>query len=289
MKKVLSFLTILLLVASPSFAQEAITLSDSLADWNYSWVAGLSGSQASYSNWSQGGVNNISVLANSKLSAKYREDRFAYGFLLVTRYGKFRTENQGTRKIVDRLLIKNRFLYDLSETGDYSLFGNVNFRTQFDEGFDYGAGPGGEDLLISRFMAPAYFMQNAGVAYTPVDYFSFEAGLAMKQTIVTDEDLQPLYGLDEGQTLRNEAGVTLGSSYEQFITPDILLSTSIETFTNVSRPVSRTDVYFSSELTGQVNDIINTSLRVDLVYDDDFSEDLQVLQILSLSISFMLM
>lgn len=288
MKKIFSVLTILLFMASQSYAQETITLSDSLeAGWSYSWIAGLNGSQASYSNWSQGGVNNISVLGNSRFSAKYKEEPFSYGFLIATRYGRSRIEDQGTRKTDDKLSIRNRFLYDLSE--HYSLFGNVNFRTQFDEGFDYGAGPGGEDLLISRFMAPAYFSQSAGLAYMPSDYFSFEAGLAMKQTIVTDEELQPIYGLDEGQTLRNEAGVALGASYEQSIAPDILFSTSVETFTNVSRPVSRTDVYFSSQLTGQVNNLISTSLQVDLVYDDDFSEDWQVLQVLSLGISFMLM
>lgn len=290
MKKILSVITILLFMASQSYAQETISLNDSLATgWNYSWIAGLNGSQASYSNWSQGGVNNISVLGNSRFSAKYKEEPFAYGFLFATRYGRSRIEDQGTRKTDDKLSIRNRFLYDLSETGNYSLFGNVNFRTQFDEGFDYGAGPGGEDLLISRFMAPAYFSQSAGLAYMPSDYFSFEAGLAMKQTIVTDEDLQPIYGLDEGQSLRNEAGVAMGASYEQSVAPNILLSTSVETFTNVSRPVSRTDVYFSSQLTGQVNNLISTSLQVDLVYDDDFSEDLQVQQVFSLGISFMLM
>lgn len=289
MKKILSFLTILLITASYSYAQETISLSDSLSGWNYSWIAGLNGSQASYSNWSQGGVNTISVLANSRFSTKYREERYGYGFLINTRYGRSRIEDQGTRKTDDKLSVRNRFLYDLSERGDYSLFGNVNFRTQFDDGYEYGAGPDGGDVLISGFMAPAYFMQSAGLAYTPSDYFSFEAGLAMKQTIVTDEDLQTLYGLDEGQTLRNEAGVVLGAAYEQSIASDILWSASVETFTNVSRAVSSTDINFSSELTARVNDIISTSLRVDLAYDDDFSEELQVQQVLSLGVSFMLM
>lgn len=289
MKKTLSFITILLIMSSYSYAQETISLSDSLSGWNYSWVAGLNGSQASYSNWSQGGVNTISVLANSRFSTKYRDEQYGYGFLINTRYGRSRIEDQGTRKTDDKLSIRNRFLYDLSETGNYSIFGNVNFRTQFDEGYEYGAGPDGGDVLISGFMAPAYFTQSAGLAYTPSDYFSFEAGLAMKQTIVTDDDLQTLYGLDEGESLMNEAGLALGAGYEQSVANDILWSASVETFTNVSRAVSRTDVNFSSELTASVNDIINTSLRVDLAYDDDFSEELQVQQVLSLGISFMLM
>lgn len=290
MKKILSVLIILALAVSHSYAQENINLSDTLkTGWNYSWVAGLNGSQASYSNWSQGGVDNISVLGNSRFSAKHIGAPFSYGFLVNTRYGRSRIENQGTRKTDDKLAVRNRFLYDLSETSNYSLFGNVNFRTQFDEGYDYGAGPDGGDLLISGFMAPGYFSQTAGLAYTPSDYFNFEAGLSMQQTIVTDEELRTLYGLDQDQTLRNEAGLALGASYEQAVTNDILLSTSVETFTNVNRAVSRTDFLFSSELTGQINEIISTSLRVDLAYDDDFSKELQVQQVLSLGVSFMLM
>lgn len=290
MKKIVYLLTVLLFAANHSHAQDTITLSDTLSGWNFSWIAGLNGSQAAYSNWSQGGVDNISILASSTFSSKYRSGRYAYGLLLATRYGRSRIEDQGTRKTDDRLSIRNRFLYDLSETGgNYSLFGNVNFRTQFDEGFEYGAGPAGEDLLISRFMAPAYFTQSAGLAYTPADYFSFEAGLAMKQTIVTDDALQPLYGLDAGQTLRNEAGLALGIIFERAIAPNVFLSTGIETFTNMIRPVSRTDVYFTSQLTGRVNNIISTSLGVDLAYDDDFSEELQVLQVLSLGVSLALM
>lgn len=289
MKKTAFLLTILLSAASHLHAQETITLSDSLSGWNYSWIAGLNGSQASYSNWSQGGVNNISILANSAFSGKYSNGRYAYGFLLSTRYGKSRIEDQGTRKTSDLLSIRNRFLYDLSETGNYSLFGNINFRTQFDEGFEYEAGPAGEDLLISRFMSPAYFTQNAGLAYTPPGYFTFEAGLGMKQTIVTDDDLQTLYGLDAGQTIGNEAGLVLGISYEQAVASNVLLSAGIETFTNMIRPVSQTDVFFTSQLTARVTNVLTTSLLVDLAYDDDFSEELQVQQILSLGVSFVLM
>lgn len=290
MKKLFPLFAVLMLTASQLHAQETIIISDTLSGWDYGWMAGLNGSQAAYSNWSQGGVNSISVTGNSTLTAKFRDGQFAYGFLLATRYGKSKIEDQGTRKTDDRFSIRNRFLYDLSRgDGHYSLYGDLNFRTQFDKGFEYGAAPDGGDILISRFMAPAYFTEGAGLAYTPSDYFSFEAGLALKQTIVTDDDLETLYGLDDGKTLRNEAGLTLGASYEQAIAPDFVLSSSVETFTNVNQAISSTDIYFSNQLTGKVNDLINTSLRVDLVFDDDFSEEVQVLQVLSLGVSFILM
>src|SRR5699024_12213027 len=112
-----------------------------------------------------------------------------YGALLNTRYGKSKIEGEGTRKTDDLLFIKNRFLYDLAKNeSDFSLFGNVDFRTQFDRGFDYGAADDGGDVLISKFMAPGYLSENVGIAYIPNDIYSFEAGIGMKQTFVSEED-----------------------------------------------------------------------------------------------------
>lgn len=289
MRKLL-FVLFAVIIVTEANAQETIIVPDSLSGWSQSWVAGLNGSQAAYSNWSQGGVNNIAVTGNSSLSAKHRLGRFGYGFLLVTRYGKSKIEDQGVRKTSDLLSLKNRFLYDLVKKGSpYSAYANINFRTQFDKGFDYGAGPAGGDVLISRFMAPAYFQQGVGIAYQPVDYFKAEAGLALKQTIVTDDDLVTLYGLEAGNNIKNEGGFTLGLAFEQAVAPDFLLSSSVDTFTNVTKAVSSTDVYFSNELTGKVNDLISTSLRFDLAYDDDFSNEVQLMQTLSLGVSFILM
>jgi hypothetical protein len=291
MKKLSPLLLILILAftANQLKAQEVISLPDSISGWNYGWVAGLNGSQASYSNWSQGGVNNISVNGNSTLSGKYREGRFAYGTLLNTRYGKSRIENLGIRKTDDILSFRNRFLYDLIEKGsNWSLYGDIDFRTQFDEGFEYGEEADDPDVLISNFMSPAYFDQNAGIAYIPSDQFSLTAGVGMKQTIVTDDDLETVYGLDEGETIRNEAGFTLGASYEQALVTNFLLSSSVESFWNANGPISDTDIYFSNQLTGKINSFMNTSIRLDLVYDEDFSDEVQVLQVLSLGVSFIL-
>ena len=63
-------------------------------------------------------------------------------------------------------------------------------------------------------------------------------------------------------------------------------SSSIQTFTNFNTGINSTDVLFSNKLIGRVNSYINTNLSLDLVYDDDFSKEIQVAQILSLGISY---
>lgn len=272
-----------------SIAQNAPSVPDSLSGWSQSWEVGLTGSQASYSNWSQGGVNNIAATGSSDFIAKYRQNRFSYSFQLVTRFGQARIQDEGVRKTDDRLAVRNRFLYDLAEEdSDFKLFSNINFRTQFAEGFNYGGGADGENILISNFMAPGYFTQNAGLAYVPTDNFSFEGGLGLQQIIVRDEALSTTYGLPEGDTFRNEAGLTLAAAYNMRLATNLSWSTSLESFTNLNKAVSSTDVYFLNQITGRINRFMNASLRFDIVYDDDFSKEVQVAQILSVGVSFIL-
>ena len=289
MKLHLLILALTFTAANTAQSQD-VAIPDSLDGWDLNWVAGLNGSQAAYSNWSQGGVNNISFTGNSTFLATYKKERFSYIYELGTRYGQAKIDGEGVRKTDDRLSVKNRFLFDLGDEseGDFKLFGNFNFRTQFSKGYEYGEGPDGGDILISDFMAPGYLSENAGLAYVPSDNFSFETGLGMQQTFVNDESLSTLYGLDEGDTFRNEAGLTFAIAYDRNLATNLSVSSSVETFTNLNRTVSSTDVIVNNQFTGKINDFMNASLRLDFIYDDDYSKELQVAQVLSVGVSFIL-
>jgi hypothetical protein len=289
MKIFTSALIFLTFLTPGLFAQDSVSIPDTLSGWHNSWEIGINGSQASYSNWSQGGVNNIAATGSSVYTAIYREGRFSYGFLANFRYGKTKIEDEGTRKIDDRLLIVNKFLYDLGHEGsEFKAFGKVRVRTQFDEGFNYGSGEDEEDELISKFLAPAYFTEDIGVAYIPSEHFTFEAGLGLQQTYISDEALSEIYGLDAGDQFRSEAGLTLASDLNAPIAENLSFSTSINTFTSFNKSLSSTDVIISNAFVGKINSFMNATLNLDFIYDDDFSDEIQVAQVLSLGVSFTL-
>jgi len=297
MKKFAAILLFLVITYSGAKAQETIVVPDTLAGWDYGWVAGLNGSQVSYSNWAQGGVNTIAITGNSIFRTYFRDGKFSYGFLLNTRFGKTKIDGEGTRKTGDRLSIRNRFLYDLgNEDSHFSIYVNLNFRTQFDRGFEYGEDAADPDIVISNFFSPAYVTESVGLLYRPTEDLSFEAGLGLQQTIVTDDtvltgasaDENNRYGLQEGDNYRNEGGINFGASYQRNISSNIILSSTAETFTNLNKSVSSTDVFFTNEFIGNLNNFINTSLRFDIAYDDDFSSELQVRQSITVGISFIL-
>lgn len=259
-----------------------VVVADTLDGWQVDWSTGLNGSQASYNNWSQGGVNTISVTASTAFDAKYRKDRFAYAFSTNLKYGKSHLEGEGTRKTDDRIAVNNKFSY-LFNNPNWSAFGNINFSTQFDEGLRYDTDP---PTLISKFFAPAYFTQIAGVAYSSNNYFVAEGGLALKQTIVSDTTLSTRYGLEAGEKFRFEPGYSLALSYEREVFSNVRLISSVETFTNLQRHFDNTDVNFSNELIGRINDVMNMSLQFVVIYDSDFSRELQIKQVLSAGLSY---
>jgi len=268
-----------------SRVNSAIIVSDTLRGWDYNWVGGLNGSQAAYRNWSQGGVNTISVTASSVFNLRYRMNKFAYALTTNLKYGKARLEGEDTRKTDDRIAVNNKFSY-LFEDERWSAFGNINFSTQFDEGFDYNVPEGDEPILISKFFAPAYFTQIAGIAFTPVEYFTAEAGLALKETIVSDVALSERYGLDPGEKFRFEPGYSTALNFEKTILSNVKLISVVETFTNLQRNVRSTDVVFSNEVIGKINNYLNMSFQFVMIYDDDFSTKAQIKQVLSVGLSY---
>src|SRR5699024_8010042 len=115
-----------------------IVVAETVEGWWASWRGGVNGAQAAYDNWSQGGANTISVTASTDFKLLYRKNRFSYALSTNMRYGKARIAEEGTRKTDDRIAINNKFSYLFNE--NWRGFANVNFSTQFDQGYDY-AGP----------------------------------------------------------------------------------------------------------------------------------------------------
>jgi len=89
-----------------------------------------------------------------------------------------------------------------------------------------------------------------------------------------------------GDNFRFEPGFSLAMNFEKKMFSNVRLISSLETFTNMQRHIDNTDVNFSNELIGKINDLMNMSLQFVLVYDSDYSREIQVKQVLSAGISY---
>ncbi len=273
------------LLNSQNAFSQTISIPDTLQGWDQIWVGSLNGSQATYNNWPQGGASSVSGTASSMFTVMKREGRKGYGFRVNLKYGQSYVRDEGFKKTDDVLSIRSRLTNDFEDGGKVAAFASAWFQTQFDKGYDYGAKFAGGDSLISNFLSPVYMTENMGVAYTPEDYLTIEVGIGLKQTVVKDDSLTVNYGLEPGENFRSEGGITTGFNFHKEIATNILYSGSLETFTNLLIPFSKTDVVWTNELVGQINKIISASLQFELKYDDDFSRQVQLKQVLSAGVS----
>lgn len=262
-------------------AQDAKTDTSLVANkWAKTWVIGVNGSQASYSNWSQGGVSSVSGAASSVYNNTYTTEKFVYKFVKNFKYGQIKNEGEDIQKTDDQILIRNSFEYILTDIS--SLVGNVNFQSQFAPGYDTAADV---RTKISDFFAPAYINENIGYALTPGKTFKAQVGAGFKQTIVSIDGLETLYGVEEGKNVRFEAGLNLGVSFTKVLAPNVSWSSEFESFSNLQVSLKSTDFIFRNEITGKINDFMNTNFQFSFMYDDDFSEELQIKQVLSVGIT----
>lgn len=108
----------------------------------------------------------------------------------------------------------------------------------------------------------------------------------MRQTFVTDDALAVKYNLPEGDNFRNEAGFSLLAGYERRIMENIFYSGYVETFSNVNKSLGSSDFLFVNEITGRINRYISANIEFALAYNDDFSDEIQVKQILSIGFNY---
>jgi hypothetical protein len=267
---------IILAVAWPS----ALLGQATSGTWNLGWVGTLNGSQASYRNWSQGGVNSVAVTGGTRFSAQYVRDRYVFDHSSSLKYGRARLNGNESRKTDDEIRLRNQISRKFSNPS-YSLIGQLNFDTQFDDGYDKNY-----VNVVSTFFAPAYVTQTVGFAYAPDKTMQFNAGLSLKQTIVVDTLLGARYGLKDDARFRNEGGVSLGYRITRPLAANVNYTGSFDTFTNLHRPLSSTVVKIDNNVVGKINSFLSANVQFAMIYDDNVIKEWQVKQVLSVGFSY---
>jgi hypothetical protein len=177
MKKSLLFMIVLI----PAFlwSQEPAPKS-----WVWTGITGLNLNQASFSNWTAGGVNSVAFSVLGKFSANHTKDKFTWNNNLNLMYGMVKNQNETLKKSEDIIELISVAGYDISKS--WSITGYMSFRSQFADGFDKD----NDSIIISRFMSPGYLTLSPGFRFKPNDYFYLILSPATaKFTFVTDQVL----------------------------------------------------------------------------------------------------
>ena len=237
--------------------------------WTNGGKFGIFFQQVGLSNWSGGGENSVAYGAEVNLYANKKQRSHTWFNSLQAGYGLVKIGDQGARKNNDVLIVTSQYGRFLSDK--WQLAAGLDFRTQFDDGFNYNGASDGTDTLISTFMAPGYLSPYIGATYKPNDAFSATiAPLMEKMTFVMDDNLAAVgaYGVDPGENFRSQGGWSISAMYQKEVMTNVNLKTSVLLF-DAYENLGHVDVNFDLFLNFKVNKYITTNFALQAIYDDD--------------------
>ncbi len=276
------------LFAPATFAQDAPE-EPVPPGWRTGVIAKLAGSQVGFSNWQGGGINSLAFTAGIEGEAKNESETWKQTAVLRLGIGAIKQDTLSVRKAEDVIFAG----YNLQLKGEgffakWTPTFDVTVRTQFIEGFDYGTQP---ETKVSDFLSPAYVTESLGLTRTVGDWFSQRFGLASKQTVVTKEELRPLYGFVDDEldkTARVEVGFESQTQVKLEVAKNVTYKSTLLLFDSFNAPETP-DALWENLVTMKVNDWLQTNFELVLLYDDDVSSDVQLKEVFSVGVAFTLL
>lgn len=277
MKKNIVFLAII--VAYSSNAQ----IIDTTKAWTKGGIGAINFSQSSFTNWAAGGENAFSGTALLNVFANYKKGKNAWDNTLDLAYGLVQSGHSAPRKNEDKIDFSSK--YGRKTTSEYWYYtALVNFKTQFDEGYNYPD----DSTVISHFMAPAYVIAALGMDYKTKDntFSALIAPLTSKTTIVNNQRLADAgaFGVDKagydsvagvyvlvkhGEMIRSEFGGYIKIAFKKDIVKNVNFSTKLELFSNYLDNPQHIDVNWEVLIGMKVNKFLSASISTQMIYDHD--------------------
>lgn len=245
--------------------------------------------QSSFSNWNSGGNSTIGIIGKINYNLSYKNRKHFLDNNLQLGYGFVASQGENSRKTEDYINLMTNYGYDIGK--NFYLSTGFQFLSQFSPGYNYSVTPDAKyDDRISKFMSPGYLNAGLGFSYNPNENFQIIfRPLNGKFTFVLDPQLQKAgkYGLErDGQNVRAELGALLNVLYRINIYKDINLVNRINFFSSYADHPERVDISYNGTLNIKFNRFITTVVSLDLLYDHDQLEKLQLKQTLGVGFSY---
>lgn len=260
---------------------------DIIGYWEKKDKVGLDFNQIAFVNWSAGGDNSISGILKGDFNRKYIKGRLIWDNKLNVRYGVNKQSERELRKTDDVLEINSTFGYKSSLVSDWYYVSKLNFKTQFTNGFNY---PNTENP-VSSFFAPAYLFVGVGGEYFshPTGMKYYISPITYKATFVMNQILanQGAFGVDpavydldgnllkKGKNTRAEVGLLLSSEWKREVFTNMFIETKLTLYTDYINHFGNVNVLWDLKLDMKVNDFVQASIGMNLVYDDNIKTKVQ--------------
>jgi len=241
-----------------------------LTPWDLGGFGTFGFSQTYLNNWKAGGNSALAFLMVLKSYANYSNTIIRWENSGEFRNGWIRQGgnlNQ-LQKNDDKLELISRLGVSAFKKWFYST--EVDFQTQFFNGYNYPD----KTKLISGFLSPTKTMFKLGLDYKPNKRFSlFLSPFTLKMVYVRDTARidQTTYGISRHSKSFWEPGLNAEIKYRIEFTPQMSYETKYKMFMNYKDPFKKLDVDWENTFVAQLNDRINMTFMLNLLYDDNIT------------------
>lgn len=287
---------VLLLVTGTANAQDADPVQD--ADtldypvWTTNLAAKFTASQASFHNWTEGGINALSSTA--QIAGDFVRQSPAWKQTYETRlsFGVIKQDREELRKSEDLIRLKAAVNY----AGDgflkqFTPTVTVGLRTQFAPGFNFEKNPFQNELSVlpppikvSDFFSPATFTQSLGLEYFSDWGFKQRLGVGAKETVVLIERFRFLYGLQESEMVRFQLGIEAFTEIDKEIFKNVRFKSALGLFAAFNQD-ELPDMLWENLMVMKVNSWLSADFEFVSLFDRDISDALQIKESFSVGIA----
>ena len=258
-----------------------------LPHWVIDLAGKLSGSQAGYHNWTEGGVNSLASAALLTGTFERTSRNWLQTYEARLGIGVVKQDTLDLRKADDVIRLRSQVSY--KGNGFFRKFNPTaaaDVRTQFAPGFAYDKNPfpNGTELpvKVSDFFSPATFNQSLGLSYDSDWGFDQRLGIGAKETVVLIDSLQQLYGQDG--TVRFQLGLESQTQIDREVFDNVTYKSTLGLFAAFNRE-ELPDMLWENVLVMKVNSWLSADFELVTLYDRDINDVIQVKEVISIGVS----
>lgn len=276
--------------AIPAAAQEAAAAATPAAapaeapkyGWANTLVGALNFTQTSFGNWAEGGTNSSAWQVSGSGTFKRVAKPTTWTSNVKLEYGEVRQEDLETRKALDLIFLES--VLDFNTSRYLKPYVAATAKTQFARGYDYKKTP---SEAVSDFRDPLLLTQSAGIGYQVKPWLMTRLGGALQETF-TDEFRQysdDAATLDELEKTKVEGGLESVTTADRWFGERLNVKSRLALFWAFNNS-DQVDADWMTDVTLKAWGALGVTLKLQMLYNKDVLDAVQVKQILGVGVSY---
>ena len=277
-------------------SQLLIAQNDSIAPSDEGWKRGGNATflfnQSAFSEWASGGQNSISLSFHTDYDISFKKNGWNWDTKFLGDFGLTKISGaKFLRKTNDRIDLQSLLGKSFSKEWSYSTVFGV--KTQFARGYTFGKNSEGEETrsLRTQFFSPVYIQLGIGLywkksknLWVNMAPFTHRITLVSRKFTADLQEGQEYFGVRKGDNHRFELGASVNAFYEFSPLENITLEQRLGLYSDYLDKAENVDLDYQLSVEMRVNERISTNLIIQLVYDDNAVQNLQVRQVFGIGL-----